>query len=212
MTPKPSIDGLAFTLDCFGSPVRVYMFEGSPWFEASALCTAMGIDPAELDRFNQDASDTDIAEFAFDAEPVFVLSPIGHFNFVETCLPETCARFAAWSRREAAKLVPNPAADDARFHLTLRPDGSRPDRPSRFTGRVPEWKELRFLPAYQTDRGIALQRFIAEQRAGKVETPASDQATNHDGIDRLLARAAERISSRSASNPSAMAALVAAGL
>lgn len=185
MTPKPSIDGLTFTLDCFGKPVRVYMAEGCPWFEASALCAAMGIDPAEIDRFNRDALDTDIAEFAFDAEPVFVLSPIGHFKFVDDNLPEQYAKFASWSRREAGKLVPTPAADDARFWLTLRPDGSRPLRPSRYTGRVPEWTELKFLPAYRTDRAIAMERYRAEQSAAPEEAQ-----TNDEGIQRLLARVA----------------------
>jgi hypothetical protein len=187
MISKPSVDGLTFTLDCFSKPVRVYMSEGCPWFEASALCAAMGIDPAEIDRFNRDALDTDIAEFAFDAEPVFVLSPIGHFKFVEDHLPEQYAKYAAWSRREAAKLVPDPAADDAHLCLTLRSDGSRPQRPSRFTGRVPEWKELLFLPAYRTDRAIAMERYRTGSRAAPEEAQ-----TNDEGIQRLLARVAER--------------------
>ena len=165
MTDKPSIDGLTFTRDCYGQPVRIFMWEDCPWFEASALCAAIGIDPANIDLFDRTALDTDIALFPFDAEPVPVFSPIGHFKFVQSHGTERDAKFAAWSRREAAELVPNPAADDPRFRLTLGQDGSRPAYPSRYTGRLGEWKALKYLPGYKSDNAILREKHFIDLKA-----------------------------------------------
>lgn len=91
--------------------------------------------------------------------------------------------------------MPEPRADDARLRLTLNPDGSRPDYPNRFTGRLEEWKELAFHRDYKSPRQISAENHIAEMRAiaaGHKAASAPSAPANDEGIERLLARIAER--------------------
>lgn len=200
MTSKPSIDGLTFTRDCYGHPIRIFMWDGCPWFEAAPLRAAMAIDPAALDRFKQDAPPTDIAACPSETETADAFSAIGHLKFVEAYASEMHAKFASWSRRTAFELVPRPAPDDARFHLTLNANGSRPPRPSRFTGRLDEWKDLKLLPEYRTDRGIAMAQSWDAARAARQGDGQQDANSEHD-VDAGIARLLARVAARSAMNP-----------
>lgn len=188
MTTEPSTDGLTFTHDCYGTPVRIFMWEGCPWFEASALCVAMGLDPAVIATFNAKADDTDIALYPFDDEPVPALSPIGHWKFVERHGGPRDAKYAAWSRREATKLIPEPHAEDARQRLTLNPDGSRPEYPNRYSGRLGEWKELLFHPNYRSANAILSAQHIAQMRVITADAKTKS-ATRPMGISRPSDRA-----------------------
>lgn len=149
MTSKPSTDGLTFTLDCYGQPVRVFMWEGVPWFEAEAFCATMGLSVAALDSFDRTATDNDIALYPFDYEPVFALSPIGTWKLVEATDPYRCAKFAAWAKREAAQLAPDAPLTDPRMFLTLQADGMLPDMPGKYSGRRSEWYALKDSPEHQ---------------------------------------------------------------
>ena len=149
MTSKPSTDGLTFTRACYGQPVRIFMWEGVPWFEAEAFCTAMGFPSAALDVFNEDATDNDIALYPFDDEPVFALSPIGAWKLVEANDPYRSAKFAAWAKREAAQLAPDAPLNDPRMFLTLQADGMLPEMPGKYSGRRSEWYALKESPEHQ---------------------------------------------------------------
>lgn len=165
MTPESSIDGVSFTLDCYGTPVRVFMFEGCPWFEGKAICGALGLTAHALDSFEKKALDNDIALHVFDTEPTYVLSPIGIWKMSHPVRRPLGPKIASWSKREAAKLVPTPTEDDARQRLTLNEDGSRPDYPDYYSGRLAEWKALQFHPNYKTANAIVTSRLIADMRA-----------------------------------------------
>nr|WP_087573329.1 hypothetical protein [Sphingomonas sp. CDS-1] len=169
MTSKPSTDGLTFTHDCYGQPVRIFMWENCPWFEASAICAAMGIDPAFAERFNHKALDTDIAQYPFDAEPVYVLSPIGVWKLVEEVDSYRQAKVARWAKSEAEELVSEPIPDDPRLFVTLTPEGLLPPYPGKFTGRRAAWKALR-----HSDAGMAAwarERSVIRQAGLRLANP-----------------------------------------
>lgn len=169
MTSKPSTDGLTFTLDCDGQPVRVFMWEGVPWFEADAICTAMRVHSDAVRQFDRNALDTDIALYSFDDEPVPVLSPIGVWKMGNDQDPYATAKVAAWAKREAGKLVSGAAPDDPRVCVTLTPDGLLPPTPTKYSGRLAEWKTLR-----HSDLGIAAYvrgRSIVRQAALRMPNP-----------------------------------------
>lgn len=185
MTPEPSTDGfspepLSSPLDCYGTPVRVLMRDGCPWFEALPLCAAMAVDWPAFVRFAATALDTDIRQVPFDTEPLPALSPIGHYEFVSSLHAPELAKFAAWSRRKAAELVPNPNPDDRRLCLTLNPDGTRPDEPNRYTGRHYEWKELKFRPGYKP----------VSRYASAPSSSGPSRSTSSESLDDFIARIA----------------------
>jgi hypothetical protein len=168
MTSKPSTDGLTFTRDCYGKPVRVFMWEGVPWFEAEAFCAAMDLSAAALEAFDRTATDTDIALYSFDDEPVFALSPIGAWKLVEANDPYRSAKFAAWAKREANHLAPDAPPTDPRMFLTLQADGMLPEMPGKYSGRRAEWYALKESP----------EHLEAKQRARSVLRRMSLQMAN----------------------------------
>jgi len=181
MTSKPSTDGLTFTLDCYGTPVRVLMRDGCPWFEASALCAVMAVDYRALVRFAVTAMDTDLRLVPFDTEPVLAFSPIGHYEFVSGLHAPELAKYAAWTRRKTTDLVRDPDPDDMRLCLTLNPDGTRPDEPNRYTGRHYEWKELKLRPGYKSG-----SRYAPAPSANGLYRSASSES-----LDDFIARIAQ---------------------
>ena len=140
MTSKPSTDGLTFTLDCDGQPVRVFMWEGVPWFEADAIRKAMRVPSDAVRQFDRNAFDTDIALYPFDDEPVHVLSSIGVWKMGNEQDPYATAKVAAWAKREAGKLVSDTAPDDPRMCITLTPDGLLPPTPTKYSCGFRRWR------------------------------------------------------------------------
>jgi hypothetical protein len=198
MTTEPSTDGLTFTDDCLGAPIRITIQGGCPWFEATDLCAAMDVNPALIDHFAEKALATDLGMHPFDAEPVPALSPIGHYKFVGIYGADAVANRAAWTRRKANELFPVADDEDPRFRLTLNADGSRPEYPNRYTGRLNEWKDLKCHPNYRTPRAIEHEQYMAAIVPRKSQpqlTAAEEEAALDAGISRLLAGAAARLHS-----------------
>lgn len=175
MTATLPTDSPPLTREYHGQPVRIFMCENAPWFEATAICAAMGIAPATVESFNRKALDTDIALHAFDDAPVYVLSPIGAWKLGEDVDAYRCAKVSAWAKRQAAELVPEATPNDPRMFVTLTPDGRLPLRPAKYSGRLAEWDNLRCSPAGIAAR-VKERSIIPELRLRRASLAAQSAA------------------------------------
>lgn len=148
--------GDSLILDFKGHPIRVLLVRKVPWFELSDVCDALR--PHEdVDRL---VYDPDFPAFAKipaqeDRDPnvhgepqdVTLLSPVGVW-YLTTLMdaPGKGQAIAAWAKRQAAQLCPDPAPGDPAVFLTILDVEGRkelPPYPWKFTGRRSEFLALK---------------------------------------------------------------------
>lgn len=150
MTDLPATPGdHALTLDFKGTPIRVHMHEGVPHFALADLCEALGRDHHAAarvanPRFPAHAKLTCLEETGDGAfQDITMLTPVGVYFLTDLIDPVGGQKLAAWSRREAKRLCPDPRDNDPAMFLTLMPDRTLPPRPGKYSGRLSEWLNLR---------------------------------------------------------------------
>lgn len=134
-------------------PVRyVQRDDGVPYFALPDLCAAMGREGCssrvlatipDHAKFFGCAEETD-----HGSEPVTMLTPVGVWWLTHNLDAYRGQGLAAATRRKARELCPNARPSDPALFLTLDADGKLPPRPTRYTGRLGEWQDLRCSNGY----------------------------------------------------------------
>jgi len=147
--------------------VRIVMQDGVPWYSLNDLCLAMNRNhyaaemaygrnfPEHARRICLEEDDNG------EMQDATLLSPVGVFFLTDLIAPAKGQDLAAWARREAQRLCPNPIENDPAMFLTLQPDGELPPYPMKYSGRRAEWLALKGSAEYA--KGRAEKRSIVNQ-------------------------------------------------
>jgi len=138
-------------------PIRIVQrHDGVPYFAVPDLCAAMGRETCSqrvLDTIPDHAKFAGCQEEADSGlEPISMLTPVGAWWLTHNLDAYRGQKLAAWTRRVARDLCPNPAPDDPAMFLTVDAQGQLPPRPTKYTGRHTEWTDLRYSDAYLNSR------------------------------------------------------------
>ena len=164
-SPMERTDPLVFQ----GHPIAYIMLDGVPYFSLSDLCAAMGwTDQAAVvvnrPDFPDHAKEIVEEQTADGWQPSLVLSPVGVFLWGHSQDPGRTQGLVAWTRREAARLCPNPRPDDPAMVLTLMSNGDLPPRPYKFSGYLSAWRDLKDTGAHHIARAEFRERQLAPAR------------------------------------------------
>jgi len=149
MGTHPSSD----TLNYKDHEIRIAMFDGVPFFVLDDLSDAMGWGSFDSRRvhsedFPSHAKRVCQEETEDGFKDMLALSPVGVWLFTTEVDPYKGAGLAAWAKREAIRLCPNPAAKDPAMFLTMSETGQLPPSPTKFSGRRSEWLDLKNSDEY----------------------------------------------------------------
>lgn len=133
--------------------IRVVMLDGVPHFLLADVCAANGYRPEVAKVVDHPDFPAHAKRVAWEVteeghQDITVITPVGAWLFTVLTDAGRGQSFAAWARREAKLLCPNPADKDPAMCLTLGEDGSLPPCPMRYSGRRSEWDDLRFSQEY----------------------------------------------------------------
>ena len=167
MTIETAPQGATQIINYKTTPVRILMLDGSPWFASEDIADALGLHHWAIDRQIPKLPAHAVRECQEDTEEGLtdakLLSPIGVWLITHLIDPRRGAGVAAWARRTAADLVPNPTPKDPRLFLTPAANGAIPPRPDKYSGRLSEWRDLKDeLAGVKT---IPWEEHVARQRA-----------------------------------------------
>ncbi|MCW2349804.1 hypothetical protein [Sphingobium sp. B12D2B] len=161
-------------------PIRVIMFDGVPWFVVPDLCAAMGVYPKFAAKVNNPAFPPSAKRTCSEVteeglQDIVLVSPVGAWWLTALVDPARGQGLAAWTRREAQRLCPEPRPGDPAMFLTVGADGSLPPRPFRYSGRKAEWEDLRHSQEYfnsqmarATERKDLQARLLTEAEAARL--------------------------------------------
>ncbi|HQS95999.1 MAG: hypothetical protein B7X90_08405 [Novosphingobium sp. 17-62-19] len=158
-------DGMA--LDYKGRSIRAIPVNGVPWFALPELAEALSLPQGEADKLVHSPdfpaharlvcyeSPEPDPEVTTEPGPVTMLSPVGVWWLTALMDDEGSSgqALAAWAKREAARLCPEPAPGDPAVFLRLARAGVRPPYPWKYSGRRAEWIELRWSDTGNLARG-----------------------------------------------------------
>lgn len=144
MTDHPPELTLAFK----GNAIRIAMIDGVPWFSLTDICEVMsyyGDNAAALSANLPDhvCRDCFVETEAGETVDATLISAVGVWYLSTLTNPARFQQLAAWARKEAQTLCPDPQPDDPAMFLTLLPGAQLPPRPLRYSGRLAEWENLR---------------------------------------------------------------------
>jgi hypothetical protein len=129
--------------------IRAVMLDGVPWFLLDDLVAPLGFSESFVTRaanhadFPAHANREGLEEADDGWQTVTLISPVGVWLLTTQLDPGRGQGLAAWARREAARLCPNPQPKDPAMFLTLDDEWNLPPRPLRYSGRRSEWEDLR---------------------------------------------------------------------
>ena len=128
--------------------ISIILYDGVPWFSLDDLCAAIGFTECAAERLQRrdfpDYAKRVVEEQTDEGwQPATVLSPIGVWLWGHMVDPGRSQGVAAWAKREALRLCPNPIPGDPAMCVSLMPDGELPPRPFKYSGRLSEWLDLR---------------------------------------------------------------------
>lgn len=161
-TTAPS--GRPAPLDFKGHPISYIMLDGVPWFSRDDLTTAMGWNEyahSVLSRYDFPShAKRDVEELTDEGrQSTTYLSPVGVWVYGHLNDPARTQTLAAWAKREAMRLCPDPHPGDPAMFLTLRVDGELPPRPFKFSGWRSAWYDLRDTGAHIEARALLRRGF-----------------------------------------------------
>ena len=167
MTIETAPQGATQIINYKATPVRILMLDGSPWFASQDIADALGLHQWAVDQQISRLPTHAVMECQEDTEEGLtdakLLSPIGVWLITHLIDPRRGAGVAAWAKRTAADLVPNPTPKDPRLFLTPAANGAIPPRPDKYSGRLSEWRDLKDeLAGVKT---IPWEEYVARQRA-----------------------------------------------
>ncbi|HEX7820949.1 MAG TPA: hypothetical protein VF463_10060 [Sphingobium sp.] len=136
MTDHPADQMVSFD----NIPVRIVMQGAVPFFALADLCEALGLPPgsataADNPDFPSHAKRT-CWEEADDGsmQDATILSPVGVWWLTQFTGPHRGQKLAAWARREAKRIYPDPTPGDPAMFITLTADRKLPPMPYKFSG------------------------------------------------------------------------------
>jgi hypothetical protein len=148
MTIHPS----KFTLEFNSHPIRIDIQDGVPWFSLTDISAAVGDGPRTLEvvlepefpvHATRICNETDDGGMVSEG---VLLSPVGVWYFAHLLNAKGLQKLAAWAKREAVRLCPDPRAGDLAMFLTYADkwNGSieMPPYPWKYSGRRSEWYAL----------------------------------------------------------------------
>ena len=173
MTTETAPQGPTQILHYKNMPVRILMLEGAPWFSSADIADALGLHHWAVDQQIPRLPAHAVRECQEDTEEGLtdakLLSPIGVWLITHLIDPRRGAGVAAWAKRTAADLVPDPTPQDPRLFLSPAANGALPPRPDKYSGRLSEWRDLKDeLAGVKTiswEEHIARQREFRDRRA-----------------------------------------------
>lgn len=169
------------TLTFKDHPIRIVMQDGVPWFSLNDICLAMNrnhyaAEQAYGRNFPEHARRTCSEETEEgELQDATLLSPVGVWLFTHLIDAAKFQQLAAWARKEAKRLCPNPRENDPSMFLTLTPDGELPPYPMKYSGRKAEWLALRGSAEYaqaQTDKRSIVSKVRQRLEAISPSAPA----------------------------------------
>lgn len=164
--PTERLDPLLYQ----GHPISYILLDGVPWFALGDLCTALNRNEHAASIVNRhdfpNYAKQTVEELTPDGwKPITVLSPVGVWFFGHHIDPARSQGLAAWARREASRLCPDPRPGDTALHISLMPDGTLPPRPYKFSGRRSEWYDLKDTATYVTPLAARSREWAAQDQA-----------------------------------------------
>lgn len=153
ITDLRACNNVSEELDFKGRSIRAVKEGGTLWFAAPDLAYALGYNDIPLKVAETSGAIPDCCRSTglevpspdIPGEPdeaVVLLSPVGVWYWTHATNAERGQALAAWTKREAARLVPEAAKDDPRTFLTLGLDAELPPYPMKYSGRKSEWLAL----------------------------------------------------------------------
>lgn len=173
------------TLTYKNNPIRIVMIDGAPWFSLEDITLTLGYRPsvaAYVDRrafpaFAKRECQEDTEDGMIDAT---IISPVGVWYFTNLTDARKGEKLAAWAKREAIRLCPDAAPDDRHVFLTLDPHGDLPPCPTKYSGRISEWLDLKDAAAYHraqhgrpplgSDRRELMQSLLQQAEKERLES------------------------------------------
>jgi hypothetical protein len=77
-----------------------------------------------------------------------MVTPVGAWRLTDVLDRYRAQPLAAWTKRTSRDLCPDAAPNDPAMFLVLEPDGSLPPAPTKYSGRLSEWRDLKDSDAY----------------------------------------------------------------